>query len=399
MRESVAQNVRARVLMTFVSQRLPGLVAACLLATTTLPGQDALNWRDPSPHRAQFVTVDGDVQLEVLDWGGSGRPVVLLAGAGNTAHVFDDFAPLLATDAHVYGITRRGYGASSAPASGSSAERLATDVLQVLDGLGIERPVLIGHSIAGQELSSVASRYPERLAGVVYLDGAYRYALHRPGVHDNLQELKRKLGLLEAELTKPPRAPSELSGVIRSVMGDTLEEFRQDLRELMTAPEMPPVSPQASPSDLQDVAAYRAWSARMLGYALPEAELRAVRSIGADGSVGPVKASPEIGRMIQSGGQRFTDIPVPVLAIFASPHDPGPWTRNHPSAEAAFDAFARFDEGMTERQAAWVERRVSGARVVRLRKAHHYLFISHQADVLKEITAFLRGLGPSREDP
>jgi len=39
--------------------------------------------------------VDDNVKLEVLDWGGTGRPLVLLAGLGNTAHVFDDFAPKL----------------------------------------------------------------------------------------------------------------------------------------------------------------------------------------------------------------------------------------------------------------------------------------------------------------
>jgi hypothetical protein len=45
--------------------------------------------RDPSKHKVQFVTVANGVRLEVLDWGGSGRPVVLLAGLGTTAHVFD----------------------------------------------------------------------------------------------------------------------------------------------------------------------------------------------------------------------------------------------------------------------------------------------------------------------
>src|SRR6187549_3864243 len=70
-------------------------------------------WRDPAPHRDQFITVDKDVLLEVLDFGGSGRPLVLLAGLGNTAHTFDRFAPKLADQFHVYAITRRGHGASS----------------------------------------------------------------------------------------------------------------------------------------------------------------------------------------------------------------------------------------------------------------------------------------------
>ena len=130
--------------------------------TGRLSAQDAGPWHDPSPHTVQFVTVDDNVKLEVLDWGGSGRPLVLLAGLGNTAHVFDDFAPKLTSEYHVYGITRRGYGASSAPASGYSADRLGDDVLAVLDDLKLDRPVLVGHSIAGEELSSVGSRHPER---------------------------------------------------------------------------------------------------------------------------------------------------------------------------------------------------------------------------------------------
>jgi hypothetical protein len=47
---------------------------------------------DKSQHTIQFITVDKDVKLEVLDWGGSGRPLVLLAGNGNDAHIFDGFA-------------------------------------------------------------------------------------------------------------------------------------------------------------------------------------------------------------------------------------------------------------------------------------------------------------------
>ena len=52
-----------------------------------LYSQKSTSWQDPSPHVAQFVTVDNNVRLEVLDWGGSGRPLVLLAGGGNTAHL------------------------------------------------------------------------------------------------------------------------------------------------------------------------------------------------------------------------------------------------------------------------------------------------------------------------
>ena len=99
---------------------------------------------------AQFVAVDKDVQLEVLDWGGTGRPVVLLAGGRDTAHVFDDFAPKFTPEYHVYGVTRRGFGASAYSFTEDPCDRLGDDVLAVIDGLKLNRPILVGHSIAGR---------------------------------------------------------------------------------------------------------------------------------------------------------------------------------------------------------------------------------------------------------
>ena len=123
---------------------------------------------DSSPHKVQFVTVEQGVQLEVLDWGGSGTPLIFLAGSGDTAHRFDSFAPQFTKQHHVYGITRRGTGASSspAPANGNyTADHLGDDVLAVMKALRIDRPVLIGHSIAGEELSSIGSRFPDKVSG------------------------------------------------------------------------------------------------------------------------------------------------------------------------------------------------------------------------------------------
>lgn len=151
-------------------------------------------WSDPASHTAQFVTVDKDVQLEVLDWGGSGRPLVFLAGMGNTAHIFDRLAPKLIDQFHVYGITRRGFGASSIPSSGYSADRLADDVLKVIEALKLNRPVLVGHSVAGEELSSMGTRHPEKVAGLVYLEAVYAYAIDDPASGCSLPSAPRQQG-------------------------------------------------------------------------------------------------------------------------------------------------------------------------------------------------------------
>ncbi len=147
----------------------------CLFAMTLLIspvgyGQESAPWHDPSNHRVQFVTVEEGVRLEVLDWGGTGRPVVLLAGLGWTAHVFDDFAPKLTDLYHVYGITRRGYGDSSKPASGYTEARLTEDDLRVFDALKLVAPIVVGHSISGNELSTLGIHHYDRIGGLVYLD-------------------------------------------------------------------------------------------------------------------------------------------------------------------------------------------------------------------------------------
>ncbi|MGC1335876.1 MAG: alpha/beta hydrolase, partial [Candidatus Cybelea sp.] len=115
------------------------------------------------PTRDLYIDVADGVKDEVLDWGGSGRPMVLLAGQGVTARGWRSIIPDLVTKYHVYSITRRGYGNSSKPPATQqnySAERLGQDVLVILDKLQIAKPILVGHSIAGEELSYIGTQAP-----------------------------------------------------------------------------------------------------------------------------------------------------------------------------------------------------------------------------------------------
>jgi pimeloyl-ACP methyl ester carboxylesterase len=141
--------------------------------------------QDTTAHSIQFVTVEADVKLEVIDWGGPAAPdtrtLVLLAGLGDTAHRYDPFASQLIKTYRVFGVTRRGFGVSSVPDGGYDSDRLGDDVLAVLDALKLPKPILVGHSFGGAELSSIGSRHPERVAGLIYLDGGYGYAFSAPG--------------------------------------------------------------------------------------------------------------------------------------------------------------------------------------------------------------------------
>jgi len=177
----------------------------------------------------RFVTVEKDVKLETLDWSGSGRPLVFLAGLGDTAHVFDNFAPKFTGHYHVYGITRRGFGDSSKPAlivDNYTADRLGDDVLAVVAALKLNRPVLVGHSIAGEELSSIGSRHPEELAGLIYLDAALPFAYYN---HANnfwlldMLDLKKRIDALQSGAAFDHQF---VDGMLRSA-----SQLKEDLEE------------------------------------------------------------------------------------------------------------------------------------------------------------------------
>jgi pimeloyl-ACP methyl ester carboxylesterase len=142
--------------------------------TATTP----VEWHDPASHTVQFVTVPGGARIEVVDWGGQGEPLVLIAGLGDAAHMYDDFAPRLTNAFHVLGVTRRGYGASGRPDTGYTVATLSNDVYAVLDSLHLARVDLAGHSIAGQELTWIAAHHPDRVHKLVYLDAGFDYHAH-----------------------------------------------------------------------------------------------------------------------------------------------------------------------------------------------------------------------------
>jgi pimeloyl-ACP methyl ester carboxylesterase len=310
---------------------------------------------DGSPHVVRLVTVEPGIKVEVLDWSGSGRPVVFLAGLGDSAHIFDQFAPLLTAEYHVYGITRRGYGASSSPASGYEADRLGDDVLAVIDSLRLSKPVLIGHSIAGQELSSIGSRHPDKVGGLVYLDAGYSYAYYdrvRGDVLIDLLDLQRKLAQLQLSVLgqlQPDarRTPQELTRLIEELLDTDLPRFEQQLREVQA-------QFAASPTPRR-----------------------------------PLPLFPPVALAIIAGRQKYTEIHAPVLAIYALPHEMSAAIANDSVRRAAAEAM---DLATTGAQVNAFEKGVASARVVRLPHASHYVFRSHEIEVLREIRAFIASL-------
>jgi pimeloyl-ACP methyl ester carboxylesterase len=118
------------------------------------------------------------VRLSYAAWGGQGEPLLLLAGLGDDAGIFDSFAPRFTDRFRVWALTRRGFGQSEKPIGGYDISTRVEDIRAFLDVLKIRRVHLMGHSAAGDEMTVFAARYPDRMLKLVYLDAAYnRYHL------------------------------------------------------------------------------------------------------------------------------------------------------------------------------------------------------------------------------
>jgi pimeloyl-ACP methyl ester carboxylesterase len=157
---------------SLLATRILPVVLGTLVLSSTAAQVAVQRPADQSPHSSGFVNANS-VRLHYLDWGGNGEVLLLLAGGGNDAHIFDTFAPKFVDRWHVIGLTRRGFGESEKSSGGYGTENRVEDLKQFLDGMKIDRTHLVGHSLAGDEMTLFASLYPDRVIKLVYLDAAY----------------------------------------------------------------------------------------------------------------------------------------------------------------------------------------------------------------------------------
>jgi non-heme chloroperoxidase len=295
---------------------------------------------DTSVHKVSFVTVEPGVQLEILDWGGTGQALVLLTGMGDNAHVFDEFAYQFNDRFHVIGITRRGFGRSSQPAHGYDLDTRARDDITVLDKLNIREAVFVGHSVSGTELDKIGAVYPDRVKKLVYLDG---------------------LDIGSGGWTTLPQ---------------------------------PPPPPADTPADLESVQRFAAANARDDGYRKPLAAICNMIRTNPSGRVVGAITPPEISSKIYEGLQpaEYDRIQAPALGIFNKITPQYRLTYYwylDPATQEEFNrnigVLAKWIEGAIQRFRSGVK----NSRVIELHDTNHYVFIVDEALVVRETRKFL----------
>jgi pimeloyl-ACP methyl ester carboxylesterase len=211
----------------------------------------------------------------------------------------------------------------------------------VLDHFHIRRAVFVGHSISGDELSTLGATYSDRVAKLVYLD-ALEYG--RPW----------------STLPQPP-------------------------------------APEISAADLASIERYAAAEARNLGVRKPMSALCDLLRTDATGKVVDAISPPEIAKKIVQGSQQaeYQRIKAPALAILV------PLTTKNRAVYAPYyfdlnrdqqQEFDRCFEQLQKWQADAILRfrtGVANSRVVELPDSNHYVFIRDEAQVVREMRKFL----------
>jgi pimeloyl-ACP methyl ester carboxylesterase len=206
--------------------------------------------------------------------------------------------------------------------------------------LHLGRVILVGHSIAGEEMTRFAVTYPDRVIKLVYLDAAYD-----------------------------------------RVAADSL------IQEVFPAAPDVPAPPLPEASDTASAAAYVAFVHRTRGVDIPEADIRArFRYDGWNEEITPAYLA------IRGEVPRYSEIRAPALAIYAVTDDVQqlePWQRVDRAHRAALAEMVRGDEVVDRALRAEFHARVPDNQVLEIHGAHHWIFVSNRDEVIAAVRRFL----------
>lgn len=149
----------------------------------------------------------GDIRVRYLDWGGQGKPVVLLHGLASSADWYNLVAPGLRDNYRIIAPDQRGHGQTTQASAGYDWGTLTQDVIGLLDQLDIPKAAVFGHSWGANVALNVAARAPDRVTALGLIDGGVS---RRSGVRETWEEVRARA------------RPRDISG--------TREEFLDRLR-------------------------------------------------------------------------------------------------------------------------------------------------------------------------
>jgi len=113
-------------------------------------------------------TLRTGVRLEYAEYGeADGTPIVFLHGLTDSWRSFERVLPLLPSSVHAFAVSQRGHGESTRPQSGYLLSDMSDDLDAFLDAVGIDRAVVVGHSLGASVAQRFAVDHKARVSALV----------------------------------------------------------------------------------------------------------------------------------------------------------------------------------------------------------------------------------------
>src|SRR5215216_819695 len=180
--------------------------------------------------------VPGEVELAIWRSGSGEDPAICLHGITAQHRTFNAAARYLASSRSLVGVDLRGRGDSEKPESGYGLEVHARDVIRVLDHLGLEDAVIVGHSMGGFVALQTAVSFPSRVRALVLLDSGWPRIEAAP--EEMSEEQKQEAAAIEEGLERAFRrldmtfeSPEDYLNFWFPDQGLTLEDLPPDLAD------------------------------------------------------------------------------------------------------------------------------------------------------------------------
>lgn len=187
--------------------------------------------------------VNGDgVKIQLAVWEGKGRDILCIHGLTANCRCWDGLAAVLAPRHRVLAFDLRGRGLSDKPSSGYSVETHCRDVKAILDGLGLNQAVLIGHSLGAFIALAFAAQNPERVSQMILMDGGGKLSPQQTGkilamIKPSLDRLGQVFPSFESYLETMKKIPflQPWSPVLETYFRHEVEEVEEGVRPRIQA--------------------------------------------------------------------------------------------------------------------------------------------------------------------
>ena len=157
--------------------------------------------------------VKGDgIEINLAVWEGAGQPLLCIHGITANCRCWDTLADALTPEYQVMAMDLRGRGQSDRPSEGYALDYHLKDINCLLDDLGLERAVIMGHSLGAFIGLAFAAEYSNRVDRLILVDGGGDLSKEQfdnvfVGIKPALDRLGQVFPSAEAYLEKMKAAP------------------------------------------------------------------------------------------------------------------------------------------------------------------------------------------------